>query len=137
MCAGHSVSKGICGHKDVMQVSDWDAVAERQTVDVGGRGNQWVQGGLWFDVTERVRPSGLLSWRRGWSDVAEQMGMLVKNRAKRCTPEEPHPPLLLRYRAFVSSWLSLLKTARRSCKPKYSSSLFRAMNTSRSAGIRA
>lgn len=36
MCAGHSVSKGICGHKDVMQVGDWDAMAERQMVDVRG-----------------------------------------------------------------------------------------------------
>lgn len=36
VCAGHSVSEGICGHKDGMEAGDWDAVIESRTVDVWG-----------------------------------------------------------------------------------------------------
>lgn len=44
-------------------------------------------------------------------------------------------PLLHRYSHVGSHWLSLAKTACRSCKPMYSRSCFRARNVSRSAGI--
>lgn len=44
VCAGHSVSEGIRGHKDVMQVGDWDAVIERWTVGMCGEIGQYREG---------------------------------------------------------------------------------------------
>lgn len=58
------------GNKDVMQVGD---CCDREADCGRVWGNWWVQGGLWFDATEKVRPSGPLSWGWGWSDVAEQI----------------------------------------------------------------
>lgn len=36
VCAGHSVSGDISGHKDIMQVGDWDAVRKKRAVDICG-----------------------------------------------------------------------------------------------------